>query len=75
VIIYKAAIFRQINKANPHTHHDALEFPNGQVVLLTFLEEGQRAKVLPLPTTASVKVPREEEPAVRDHVSRSRQLI
>ena len=39
VIGWKTAIFRQINKANPHTHHDALEFPNGQIVLLTFLEE------------------------------------
>jgi hypothetical protein len=27
VINYKTAIFRQVNKANPHTHHDALEFP------------------------------------------------
>ena len=41
--ILKTAIFRQINKANPHTHHDALEFPNGQIVLLTFLGEGQQA--------------------------------
>ena len=32
--ILKTAIFRQINKANPHTHHDAPEFPNGQIVLL-----------------------------------------
>ena len=44
--ILKTAIFRQINKANPHTHHDALEFPNGQIVLLTFLGEGQQATVL-----------------------------
>jgi hypothetical protein len=29
------ALFRQINKDNPHTHHDALEFPDGQIVLLT----------------------------------------
>ena len=63
VISYKTAIFRQVNKANPHTHHDALEFPNGQIVLLTVLEEGQRATVLQLPTTAGVRVPSEEEPA------------
>jgi hypothetical protein len=42
------AIFRQINKDNPYTHHDALEFP-GQIVLLTDLFEGQEATVLQLP--------------------------
>jgi len=26
----KMARFRQINLDNPHEHHDALEFPNGQ---------------------------------------------
>jgi hypothetical protein len=66
VISYKAAIFRQVNKANPHTHHDALEFPNGKIVLLTVLEEGQRATVLQLPRTAGVKVPSAEEPAVSE---------
>jgi hypothetical protein len=30
-------------------HHDALEFPDGQVILLTRLCEGQRATVLQLP--------------------------
>ena len=44
------AIFRQVNKDNPRTHHDALEFPDGQVVLLTALLEGQEATVLQLPT-------------------------
>jgi hypothetical protein len=34
---------------NPCTHHDALEFPDGQIVLLTHLREGQRATVLQLP--------------------------
>ena len=49
VICYKTAIFRQINLHNRATHHDALEFPSGEVVLLTLLEEGQRATVLQLP--------------------------
>ena len=49
VICYKTAIFRQINLHNRATHHDALEFPNGEVVLLTLLEEGQQATVLQLP--------------------------
>jgi hypothetical protein len=43
------AIFRQINKGNMYTHHDALEFPDGQVVLLTDLFEHQQATVLQLP--------------------------
>src|ERR1700757_5336784 len=34
------------------THHDALEFPDGQVVLVTRLCEGQRATVLQLPAAA-----------------------
>ena len=48
-IKHKTAIFRQINKDKVATHHDALEFPDGQIVLLTFLREGQQATVLQLP--------------------------
>ena len=47
----KTAIFRKINQNNPTVHHDALEFPDGQMVLLTLLEEGQQATVLQLPVT------------------------
>ena len=50
VIDHTTAIFRQVNKDNPRTHHDALEFPDGQMVLLTDLLEGQEATVLQLPT-------------------------
>ena len=49
VIGHKTAIFRQINKEVRNTHHDAVEFPNGNIVLLTFLREGQKATVLQLP--------------------------
>ena len=49
VINHKTAIFRQINKEKVAAHHDALEFPDGQIVLLTFLREGQQATVLQLP--------------------------
>ena len=31
----KLARFRQVKKEQPHVHHDALEFPGGQIVLLT----------------------------------------
>ena len=43
------AIFRQVNKDRVATHHDALEYPDGQIVLLTSLREGQQATVLQLP--------------------------
>jgi hypothetical protein len=46
---FKTAIFRQINREQPHMHHDALELPDGQTLLLTFLCEGQQASVLQLP--------------------------
>jgi hypothetical protein len=52
VINYKTAIFRQINQDNSRAHHDALEFPNGELVLLTFLAQGQQATVLQLPAAA-----------------------
>jgi hypothetical protein len=48
VVNHTTAIFRQVNKDNPHTHHDALEFPDGQVALLTDLFEDQEATVLQL---------------------------
>ena len=49
VVEYKTAIFRQINKEKIAVHHDALEFPDGRIVLLTTLCEGQQATVLQLP--------------------------
>jgi hypothetical protein len=45
----RTAIFRQINKDQPRAHHDALEFPDGETVLLTDILEGQEATVLQLP--------------------------
>ena len=45
----QVARFRQVNIDNPCTHHDALEFPDGQIVLLTHLRAGQRVTVLQLP--------------------------
>ena len=46
---HATAIFRQVNKNEPRKHHDALEFPDGRIVLLTQLCEGQEATVLQLP--------------------------
>ena len=47
----KVARFRQINVGKPRVHHDALEFPDGETVLLTRLCEGQHATVLQLPAS------------------------
>ena len=49
----RLARFRQVNMDNPVAHHDALEFPDGQVVLVTRLCDGQRATVLQLPAGAN----------------------
>jgi hypothetical protein len=55
VVNHTTAIFRQINKDNPLTHHDALEFPDGQLVLLTDVFEDQEATVLQLPAQPAAK--------------------
>jgi hypothetical protein len=49
VFNHRTAIFRQINKEKAMAHHDALELPDGQILLLTQLGEGQQATVLQLP--------------------------
>jgi hypothetical protein len=45
----RVARFRKINENEPKAHHDALEFADGQVVLVSRLCEGQHATVLQLP--------------------------
>jgi hypothetical protein len=45
----RLARFRQINMEQPCVHHDALEFPDGKIVLVTRLREGQQATVLQMP--------------------------
>lgn len=49
---HRTAIFRQVNTDRSMAHHDAVEFPDGRVVLLTLLCEGQGATVLQLPAPA-----------------------
>jgi hypothetical protein len=48
----KVARFRQVSMGQPNTHHDALEFPKGQILLVTRLCEGQHATVLQLPASS-----------------------
>jgi hypothetical protein len=62
----RMARFRQVNMDRPDTHHDALEFPNGEIVLVTRLYEGQRMTVLQLP--ASPRTINENREAVHDRV-------
>ena len=56
VIKYKTAVFRQINKDQVAVNDDALEFPDGQIVLLTCLRGGQVATVLQLPAEPKAAV-------------------
>jgi hypothetical protein len=56
VVEHRTAIFRQINKDKITAHHDALEFPDGRIVLLTSLSEGQQATVLQLPAEPKTAV-------------------
>lgn len=58
--------FRQINSDKRNTHHDAVEFPDGRIVLLTRLRSGQRATVLQLPHRP------ETRPSVNEQLSESR---
>jgi hypothetical protein len=61
VIKHKTAIYRQINKEKVVAHHDALEFPDGQIVLLTSLSEGQQATVLQLPAAPKTVIESEAQ--------------
>jgi len=50
----------KFGKIDPHIHdrhHDAIEFADGNYVLVTQLCEGQRVSVLQLPVTQPVKPP------------------
>lgn len=66
-IEHRVARFRQINMDDPHVHHDALEFPGGQTVMVTRLLPGQNATVLQLPAAPQDqrKTQTETETAVR----------
>jgi hypothetical protein len=49
---HQVARFRQVNINDPSVHHDALEFPDGLIVKVTRLVEGQTATVIQLPAPA-----------------------
>jgi hypothetical protein len=58
---HKTARFRQINVENPYTHHDALELPDGQVILLHSLRVGQTVSVLQLPAAPKTEQEAKEQ--------------
>jgi hypothetical protein len=53
---HRVARFRQVNVDNPNVHHDALEFPDGQIVMVTRLTPRQLASVLQLPASLLERV-------------------
>jgi hypothetical protein len=65
----RLARFRQIDIDKPYQHHDALEFSNGTIVLVTDLVAGQRAKVLQLPATPIEEKREVSGPAVRQETA------
>jgi len=58
---FTTAIFRQRDKDKPNVHHDVLEMPDGQQILLTQLQEGQNATVLQLPAAPKTEKEAEEQ--------------
>lgn len=63
----KTARFRQVDLERYHTHHDALEFADGRVVLLTNIQEGQLATVIQMPIEPTKKkLPIAETPELVD---------
>jgi hypothetical protein len=59
-LAHKVARFRQVNQDQPNVHHDALELPEGQIVLVTKLAGGQHATVLQMPASPRENVPETE---------------
>ena len=57
----RVAQFRQINVGRPMVHHDALQFPDGETVLLTRLCVGQHVTVLQLPASPRSEKAAEEQ--------------
>lgn len=61
----RVARFRQINMDDPHVHHDALEFADGQIVMVTRLIPGQTATVLQLPARSAAQAGAQESIATQ----------
>jgi hypothetical protein len=66
----RLARFRQLDLDRPAQHHDALEFSNGAIVLLTDLVPGQKATVLQLPANPLGEKRRASEVEERHEITR-----
>lgn len=58
---HSVGIFRQVEKESACTHHDALELPDGVIVKLTTLKDGQFASVLQLPAAPKTEQEAKEQ--------------
>jgi hypothetical protein len=65
----RLARFRQVDLHQPAQHHDALEFSNGAIVLVTDLVPGQRATVLQLPANPVEQKAEVSQSAARHHIA------
>jgi hypothetical protein len=70
----RMARFRQIDTEKFYQHHDALEFSNGMVVLVTDLVLGQRATVVQMPAAPVKKQHSQETSARPDQVPQSGEM-
>jgi hypothetical protein len=64
----KVARFTQIDMDRPAAYHDALEFPNGKIILVTQLRRGQMASVLQLPAELQPRREAEKSIPVREYI-------
>jgi hypothetical protein len=55
-ITFRVGKFGTIDAHHPRRHHDAIEFPDGNYVLVTQLCEGQRVTVLQMPAVRQAPV-------------------
>ena len=63
------ARFCHVNEDQPDAHHDALEFPDGRILLVTRLCTGQMATVLQLPAGPREQRPRHEEATTQNSLA------
>lgn len=66
-LLHRTAIFRQVDKDNKLTHHDALEMPDGRIVKLNDLAERQTARVLQLPASPKTEAEVQEQTRLDVH--------
>lgn len=72
---HRVARFRQVNMDDPHVHHDALEFPGGQIVMVTRLIPGQTATVLQLPASPHENKKSQEGAAAQAEARTSESIV